>query len=83
MDGQMERPPQLHTHLITLYKIIHKNSVTILFPNILLLTDKQIKCTQTSTDNLTDSRSSINTMTLKYGVLHNPKVTSERIILIM
>lgn len=87
VDGQVERPLQLHIHLITLYKRTHKNSVTILLllhlPNILLLTDKQIICTQTSTDNLTDSRSSTNTQTLEYGVLNNPKVTSERIIVIM
>lgn len=51
MDGQVERPPQLYTHLFTLYKRTHKNSVTILLPNILLWTDKLIKCTQTSTDN--------------------------------
>lgn len=42
MDGQVERPLQLHIHLVTLYKRTHKNSVTVLLPNILLQTDKQI-----------------------------------------
>jgi len=76
----VESPLQLHIHLFAPYKRTHTKSVTILLPNILLWLDKQIKCTQTSTDNRTDSRSSTNTLTLKCGVLNNPKVTSERII---
>lgn len=43
VDGQVERPLQLHTHLFTLYKRAHKNSVPIRLPNLLPRSDEENK----------------------------------------